>query len=56
MIPKYPIHPVKNKKLLISTIHGLNPSGGFPSGTVQFSFPYRTVVEALLRRVLRGNK
>jgi hypothetical protein len=56
MIPKYPVHPVKMKKLLISTVHGLNPSGGFPSGTVQFGFPYRIVVEALLRCVLRGNK
>jgi len=32
---------------LSPVIHGLNPSGGFSSETVQFGFPYQIVVAAL---------
>jgi hypothetical protein len=32
---------------VILAIHGLNPSGGFPSETVQFGFPYRIVILAI---------
>mgnify|MGYP004195642637 CR=1 FL=1 len=34
---------VSSFTIVISAIHGLNPSGGFPSETVQFGFPYRIV-------------
>ena len=37
------------KTFWLSVIHDLNPSGGFPSETVQFGFPYRIVVAATCR-------
>jgi hypothetical protein len=33
--------------IVISAIHGLNPSDGFPPETIQFGFPYRIVVADL---------
>jgi hypothetical protein len=41
----YPVYPVKNI-FLISAFHDLNPSGGFPSGTIQFYHRAKIVISA----------